>query len=500
MALSKRLRLPATGWRRAAVINSIIVGILATILTMISISAYAGTDRMLRTWTLFSGDCTTSTRINLFLHLVINVISTLTIASSNFFMQILNSPTRRDVDKAHAKNKWLEVGIPSFGNILHVSKYKTLAWVLFNLSSIPIHLVSNSAIFETDYSGELWTVTMASESFAQGAEYHSAGAGMVVAGASFCGQDQQDECLFGGPYGGLEDSNSEPVEAYDDPQSGVARSIADAAANGSTWANLSAEACRNEYHACKGRTNYGNLLMVLDDGGTVNGGRGRGWALDDIYNLSGVSTLGSLTPNNGSSPIDKYYVETWDALVGNMSHETQNSLWFSAPCFRRAELGEDLKNKEYVSPACETNCVGPLGLLGYGNVVSSSSVMDSSTKLPTGSDWTFGWANFSSHATGPEGASVYLHDKSSTIKVRYCLAEEKNPVCKVALFKSLLMVTTFCVIFKTILCSLVVTKLSGDPLVTPGDAIQSFIIQPDPTTRNRSASKHLDIETTWTRK
>ncbi|KAK3344264.1 hypothetical protein B0T25DRAFT_615903 [Lasiosphaeria hispida] len=77
----------------------------------------------------YEGACDQSTRVNLVLHLLLNIFSALAIASSNFFMQILNAPTRREVDRVHANSggtKWLEMGVPSIRNAFHVARFKTL--------------------------------------------------------------------------------------------------------------------------------------------------------------------------------------------------------------------------------------------------------------------------------------------------------------------------------------------------------------------------------------
>lgn len=120
--------------------------------------------------------------LNLFLHLLFNIISTLVIALSNFFMQVLNAPTREEVDCADAKKRWLEIGVPSIRNAFHVSKFKTLSWMLFNFSSIPIHILFNSTNYESDYQGSQWRLTLASEAFFHGSKYYGPGAGLMPNG------------------------------------------------------------------------------------------------------------------------------------------------------------------------------------------------------------------------------------------------------------------------------------------------------------------------------
>lgn len=153
MRLPRKPSLPKPGWRRAAVLNTITVASFGILLLGVLGSSVVKAGGLSKVWIFFEGNCDRSSTVNLFLHLVLNIVSTLIIASSNFFMQVLNAPTRMEIDHAHSKGRWLEIGVPSLGNIFHVSGYKTLAWVLFTLSSVPIHLLFNSAVFETDYQG-----------------------------------------------------------------------------------------------------------------------------------------------------------------------------------------------------------------------------------------------------------------------------------------------------------------------------------------------------------
>ncbi|CEF87671.1 hypothetical protein FGSG_11451 [Fusarium graminearum PH-1] len=149
-----------TGWRVIAIFNIIAV-FLITILG--SILVFWGTQRPVGTsqkpggisaqFIFFKGDCKTSKSLNTWLHLLLNAFSTGILASSNFFMQILSSPTRSEIDKAHKANRALKIGVQSLRNVFWTSKIKFVCWILFFISSFPLHLFFNSAIFSTKYSG-----------------------------------------------------------------------------------------------------------------------------------------------------------------------------------------------------------------------------------------------------------------------------------------------------------------------------------------------------------
>jgi hypothetical protein len=90
---------------------------------------------------VFRGSCGQASTLNTWSHLVINVLSTCLLAGSNFCMQCLVAPTRKDLDTAHAQNKWLDIGVPSVRNLLHISKLRRLLWTLLAISSLPLHLL-----------------------------------------------------------------------------------------------------------------------------------------------------------------------------------------------------------------------------------------------------------------------------------------------------------------------------------------------------------------------
>jgi hypothetical protein len=91
--------------------------------------------------TIQQGDCKTAKRVNLWLHLLINVLSTTLLAGSNAFIQAFSSPTREEIDRAHAQGKWLHIGIINLRNFAHISWRKWSVCIVLAASSIPFHLL-----------------------------------------------------------------------------------------------------------------------------------------------------------------------------------------------------------------------------------------------------------------------------------------------------------------------------------------------------------------------
>jgi hypothetical protein len=90
---------------------------------------------------IYEGSCDKSKQMDTWIHLLINALSSALLAASNYTGQVLSAPTRRDVDRAHAKQVWLDVGVPSVRNLRRISGIKSFLWGLLVLSSLPLHLL-----------------------------------------------------------------------------------------------------------------------------------------------------------------------------------------------------------------------------------------------------------------------------------------------------------------------------------------------------------------------
>lgn len=121
--------------------------------------------------TIQSGNCQQTKTLSIWLHLVINVLSTALLSASNYCMQCLSSPTRQDIDKAHAQNKWLDIGVPSVRNLRRISWKRIILWWLLAISSLPLHLMYNSVVFDTLSAFDEYNVYVVSKDFLSGAPY-----------------------------------------------------------------------------------------------------------------------------------------------------------------------------------------------------------------------------------------------------------------------------------------------------------------------------------------
>jgi hypothetical protein len=123
---------------------------------------------------LLQGSCARVRRLNVWVHLLVNVLSTLLLCASNYCMQILNAPSRSEIDQAHSRRQWLQIGVPSLHNLKRIGRDRRFPWMLLMLSSLPLHLLYNSVIF-TKLQANEYTVIPSMEDWLYGARYNTSG-------------------------------------------------------------------------------------------------------------------------------------------------------------------------------------------------------------------------------------------------------------------------------------------------------------------------------------
>ena len=150
-----------------AVVAAVVL-IINLILTIWAVSS-SGVQNGLGT--LQDGSCKRTATLTFWIHLAINVLGTLLLGASNYSIQCLSSPTRSEIDKAHGKGVWLDIGVPSVRNLRHLSSARVTLWWLLAISSIPLHLLYNSAVFSTSCSNQ-YNAFLVSSEFLRGAPFY----------------------------------------------------------------------------------------------------------------------------------------------------------------------------------------------------------------------------------------------------------------------------------------------------------------------------------------
>jgi hypothetical protein len=134
--------LPKRGWRGG--INVGITIAITVLLLNVAILAWAATrPRNADGYkSAYSGSCSTSKTLSRWIHLGINILSTLLLGASNYAMQCLMAPTRKEIEYAHSiLGSWAHIGVPSLRNLGIGNSGKSVLWFFLGMSSVPLHLL-----------------------------------------------------------------------------------------------------------------------------------------------------------------------------------------------------------------------------------------------------------------------------------------------------------------------------------------------------------------------
>ncbi|OTA91025.1 hypothetical protein M434DRAFT_33071 [Hypoxylon sp. CO27-5] len=465
--LSRRRNNTSTGWKQAARINCIVLILMSATLMGSLIAAVSQVGSIQRALFFYAGDCDNGnvTQVNIALHLLINVVSTLV---------VINSPSRDEVNIAHLKGSWLGIGVPSARNVFHVSKFKTLCWIVLLASSIPIHLLFNSAIFETDHRESDFHLTIGTEEFINGGIFYPPGASLLPSGGGLL-----TPLVLQSNYG-----NEINLTDYASKGSDAVKNISATAVNAYNWKRLETQDCKQEYISCAGLKNHRSLALIVDKPG--------GWVRDGTYEspIPNIQTCLSLNRSPFLIVLSEHRLtdrqqmwhfksnqtKLWDQYVP--SNES-NHLFFDAQCTMVAERtqGQPI--------GCLNNCMA--ALTGTQYHLYDPSIANFTVAVDV-SDWGYSFfdSNAMSFLNDSDGDySSALQPGAFDLSIQYCLAEPLDRICHIALSPALLMGTTICVIVKSctaILVTIVLIRQKQTPLVTPGDAMASFIEKPDTVT------------------
>lgn len=97
--------------------------------------------------TFYFGDCSQVSNANTGLHVALNIISSLFLAAANYCMQILVSPSRLEVLRAHSKGTSLVIGVQNITNLAFIDPQRRYLWLLLGFLSVVLHLCWNSVFF-----------------------------------------------------------------------------------------------------------------------------------------------------------------------------------------------------------------------------------------------------------------------------------------------------------------------------------------------------------------
>lgn len=453
------------GWRRTGTINILIISSCGLLLLgCLLVNIFLSPSRsVMQGRIIFDGDCSKANKLGIVLHLIINIFSTGLLASSNFFMQVLSAPSRSEIDQAHRLLVAVEVGVPSVNNFVFLSSFKKALWVGLFLSSVPIHLLFNSAVYETNYEGSDWTLTMATDAFATGdASYFGPGASLANSGAPIPNSTDEDYEGYEG-YG-----NYIALDDYWNDDTPINQSITVTAREAENWTNLTIEECYTEYRFCQPKKKYRDVVVVV-------AAEDLGWKRREVFSFNRTDTN---------------FTHTWEEWDAHIPPDATNSLWFSAQCSNTRYGDGSLGLDQCVASG---QCAGALGDPDRTAWTNTSSLSNSTWVIPFRTSWWTDEARNAYYWPSNFSTAYGFNESFNHLDVVYCLAEPAPEyACKVGVSNVLLLVVILCTTTKVAFGMLVIWKLPETSLVTLGDALESFISKPDRKTTGLGTLGSID--------
>ncbi|KAF7550537.1 hypothetical protein G7Z17_g5652 [Cylindrodendrum hubeiense] len=155
-----------SGWRGGVTLNALLAFLVfvAAILCL----ALAGAKGKISGGgsSVVDGDAGKVRGANWGVHAVVNVFAIVLIAGANYVVQILSSPTRCEVDIAHEKSTWVDIGIPSLRNLGLISSTRAALSAILLVIAVGSQIIYNSLIFTT-HSAAATNMALVSTSFIQ---------------------------------------------------------------------------------------------------------------------------------------------------------------------------------------------------------------------------------------------------------------------------------------------------------------------------------------------
>ncbi|KAL8645139.1 MAG: hypothetical protein Q9226_007434 [Calogaya cf. arnoldii] len=362
--------------------------------------------------TIHDGSCDNTKTMSLWTHFAINVLSTAILSASNYCMQCLSAPTRRDIDRAHARHVWLHVGVQNVRNLLYVSRIKAFLWLLLALSSIPLHLFYNSAIFST-LSAREYDILTISPNLAAGRYFNATAVPPDAIKPGPWNHTLSDEWAFP-PY-----PHSRLVE--------FGQKLLTDFNNTSLWQRMEKKECIRKY----GRqfiSTQGDFLAVSH-------------ALNDSFSIKFIKTAYPKTANGGG-PSYNWMCDLYpEAKHGTNNEQCRLDVLLSPPYAEKWAIRSN-----------RLNDLGP----------------------------------------------KYIHYGWQGDPVDYCLSRRVEEHCRLQFSLALLAVVIISNFIKATCMILMVYRHDATPLITLGDAIASFLDDPDTTTQgNCIATKYTFQKRQW---
>jgi len=128
-------------WRLVVIINITFVGLVLLVHIAFLIWIYTNLQIRHGVAEISSGTCPHTSRVAAYAHFATNAFAVLLFAVGTHASQILLSPTRSEVENAHARDRWLHIGVGGLRNMKWIHKRRLIKAVVLLAASILLSLL-----------------------------------------------------------------------------------------------------------------------------------------------------------------------------------------------------------------------------------------------------------------------------------------------------------------------------------------------------------------------
>ncbi|KAE8360992.1 hypothetical protein BDV27DRAFT_167311 [Aspergillus caelatus] len=429
---------------------------------------------------LYDGNCSLSSHWATGLHLVINVLSTLLLAASNYVMQCLGAPSRSDVDQAHKQRKWLDIGTFSMRNFAIMDGRRKILWTLLLISSTPIHMIYNSVVFSSISTLDYVTVLIPED---------------LASSESLASSER----LAGGENAA--DSFTQVV--------GTSPIHLQAEIFNGTFQNTSVQDCMDKYNA-EFNTQLGTLIFTVDRRYFHNTSSLLGSIGDTVSSNTPIYTyLQSLGNNNGQSTAHKA-INDGNVTVHGL-HWAYRPWNFSMPDpLPESNTYNFTLNTTaflYNSDKYSDTLNHDISVLTAYLTMYNPDQQSLGTFLATPSHWAnSSWAanitfELDNRPVYPQTVYANTIGHVTQLPLSGCMTKGKDQRCQLFFSPPIAIAVIVSNVIKVVCMYLTARTSRKNILLTVGDALSSFLTSPDPTTEGQCLVSRADIscgQTSWT--
>lgn len=469
-----------SGWRVGIMFCCVAISVCLIAETVLLIWASVRSSGAKGSGLIYAGHCQRVRSMEVWLLLPLNIAATVIVGTSNYVMQIMSAPTREQIDTAHSFAKPIAVAGIKFNDMRnnHGGNLRRAIWWLLGLSSIPIHLLLNVSVYSSVQASNTG-VLIVSDNFEDDPNWSDvcyryssgsfSGSFACSLWKSFVANQTQtmtrSQCFS--QYTGGFQTNASSV-------------IIVTSADSAPWQSLATTAMVPK------NVSYGLPCQQISgqDKYTTIPTQERSYRFD-YDEASGTASVhldfypfcANTTYRETKDGPEKWYIQTTADSLANRSIQTSGTLFlhandtaskipsiqsiFSAYEYRYwsvASMSGDYLRKDYVDLLANQD---PRAWLCPSSELAQSHMCDLNT-LRMNDNWQI---------------------TPAKIPVERCYVLPKTERCTLR-YSSQLLIITIVFDFVKLAAMLTALKTISDPLVTIGDVIESFLINPDPFTKD----------------